>query len=78
VVSGTYTLIAVKILDSSNPSNPYNVADEVKATGLTFPYGAGEFEPATTVAQVFHDDMEGGSGNWSSQRRGAWSPKRIR
>jgi uncharacterized repeat protein (TIGR01451 family) len=64
VVSGDYTLVAVKILDNSGA---YSVADEVKATGLTFAYSAADFEPATDVAQVFHDDMESGTSNWSWQ-----------
>lgn len=64
VVSGDYALVAVKIF---NNSGAHSVADEVKATGLTFAYGAAAFEPVTEVAQVFHDDMEGGTDNWSWQ-----------
>ncbi len=64
VQSGNYTLMAVKVLDNNSS---YSVADQVQVTGLTFPYSAADYEPVTSVALIFHDDMESGTSNWSWQ-----------
>ncbi|RKY24980.1 MAG: hypothetical protein DRP79_07110, partial [Planctomycetota bacterium] len=65
VVSGTYTVVALKILDEDE--NSYTVLDKVHVTGLELGYDAGDFEPASRATTIFSDDMESGTGNWSAQ-----------
>jgi len=62
-VSGTYTVIALKILDGDVA---YDVLDQVQQTGLALSYDAADFEPVSTGALIFHDDMESGTSQWSS------------
>ena len=62
-VTGTYTVIALRILDGDVA---YDVLDEVQRTGLTLDYDADDFEPASTGALLFYDDMESSTGLWSS------------
>jgi uncharacterized repeat protein (TIGR02543 family) len=63
VVSGAYTVIALRILDGNE--NSHNVLDQVNRTGLALDYSAQHFEPASLVDTVFSDDMESGSANWT-------------
>jgi PKD repeat protein len=63
VVSGPYTVIALRILDDDE--NSYNVLDEVQVTGLALDYNADDFESVTDAAFLFSDDMESGTDNWS-------------
>lgn len=62
-IDGPYRVIALRILRGST----YDVLDEVAVTPLQLNYDAAEFEPDTEVASIFSDDIESGSGNWSSQ-----------
>ncbi len=62
-VTGTYTVIALRVLDGDVA---YDVLDEVQRTGLALSYDADDFEPVSTGALIFHDDMESGTGQWSS------------
>ncbi len=68
VISGAYTVVAVRILDGA--AN-YTVLDEILETGAALDYDADEFESATQATAVLGDDMESGAANWTWG--GLWS-----
>lgn len=68
VISGAYTVVAVRILDGAAD---YTVLDEILETGAALDYGADDFEAATQATVVLGDDMESGAGNWTWG--GLWS-----
>ncbi|MBN2002390.1 MAG: PKD domain-containing protein [Anaerolineae bacterium] len=62
VISGSYTVVALRILDGT--AN-YSVLDEILETGVALDYPADDFEPATQATTVLGDDMESGPDNWT-------------
>ncbi len=62
-INGSYTLIAVKVLDGNAA---YTVLDDsLHTTNLSLDYAANQFEAEASAPLLFSDDMESGAANWT-------------